>query len=120
MDKVIGTACSLSCPLFPFPVLFYNGHEADLDCAAEPQKIRDFDEHGKSNCDAVKNELFLINGHEADLNCVTAPQRIKDSDKPWAQSAAKTVLISGDFHIKPATTSSIFIPLEPFTSIHAG
>ena len=43
------------------PMNSYNGHEAELDSATEPQKIRNFDEHIKSICDSVQNELFLIN-----------------------------------------------------------
>ncbi len=27
----------------------YNGHEAELNCAALPQKIRDFDEHKRAS-----------------------------------------------------------------------
>ncbi len=39
-----------------------NGHEAELDCATEPHN-----KLGKSICDSVKNELFLIkrNGNKA-------------------------------------------------------
>ncbi len=37
-----------------------NGHEAGLNCATLPLKIRDFDEHKKSICYFVKSKLFLI------------------------------------------------------------
>ncbi len=40
--------------------IFYNGHEADLNCATVLQKIRDFDEHRKSIYNFVKSMLFLI------------------------------------------------------------
>ncbi len=40
-----------------------NGHEVWPDCATEPQKIRDFDEHRRSICDFVNSMLFLIKKH---------------------------------------------------------
>ena len=55
----------------------------DLNCVTMP-----FNEHRKSICDSVKNELFLINGHEADLDSgPDLPQRIRDSDKKWVEDA---------------------------------
>ncbi len=52
---------------------FYNGHEADLNCTAGPQKSRDFDEYKKSICYFVKSKLFLINFHEADPDWPVCP-----------------------------------------------
>ncbi len=42
------------------PICFYNCHEADMDCAPAPQRIKDFNEHKKSISDSVKSELFFI------------------------------------------------------------